>query len=62
MWVATVFELMTSSRRDLTLRPSFREQTEDLALARAEARGVLVPRMAVPVPVRFGRGRAGASA
>ena len=33
--------------RDLTLRPSFREQTEDLALARAEVRLV-----AVSVPVR----------
>ena len=46
MCVATVFELMTRSPRDLNLRPSFREQPEDLALARAEARS----RRACPFP------------
>ena len=49
-------------RGDLTLRPPLGEEAEDLALARAEAGAVLVPRMAVPVPVRFGRRRDGASA
>ena len=38
MCVATVFELMTSCRRDLTLRAPLREEREDLALAWAEAR------------------------
>ncbi len=56
MWVATVFELITSSVGDLTLRPSLGEEAEDLALARAEAGGVLVLRVAVSVPVRLGCG------
>ena len=38
MCVATVFELMTSSVGDLTLRATFGEQAEDLPFARAQAR------------------------
>ena len=39
-------------RRDLTLRSTFRQEAEDLALARAEAR--FSSRLAVPIPVRSG--------